>query len=86
MKKSDGMRPTILTFVTATAILLPANAAYAYVGPGLGAGTLAVAVGLIGSLILALFAIVWYPIKRILKGRRTNADAEDLKAPKRPAQ
>jgi hypothetical protein len=86
MKKSDGMRSTILTIIIATAILLPANAAYAYVGPGLGAGTLAVAVGLIGSVILAIFAIVWYPIKRILKRRRTNAEAKDPKAHKRPAQ
>lgn len=39
----------------------------AYVGPGLGAGTLGVIAGFIGSIFLALFAIIWYPVKRLLK-------------------
>jgi len=41
--------------------------AYAYIGPGLGAGTLGVLIGLIASVFVALFAIIWYPIKRLLK-------------------
>ncbi len=51
-----------LFFVTA----LPA-AAHAYVGPGLGAGTIALILGFILSVLLALFAVVWYPIKRLRK-------------------
>ena len=46
--------------------LFYANLACAYLGPGLGAGTLGVIVGLLGSILLALFAIFWYPIKRRL--------------------
>ncbi|MFP4532069.1 MAG: hypothetical protein ACLFNS_05240 [Desulfobacterales bacterium] len=41
--------------------------AHAYVGPGLGAGTLAVIAGLLLSVFLAMFAVVWYPLKRILR-------------------
>ncbi len=41
--------------------------AYAYVGPGLGAGTIGMVLGLIGSFFLALFAVIYYPIKRALK-------------------
>lgn len=44
--------------------------ANAYVGPGLGAGTLGVILGIIGSIFIALFAIIWYPLKRLLKKYR----------------
>ncbi|MDA3894760.1 MAG: hypothetical protein PF482_01290 [Desulfobacteraceae bacterium] len=47
-------------------ILLSASPAFAYIGPGLGAGTLAVVVGFVGSIFLAIFALVWYPLKRLL--------------------
>ena len=39
----------------------------AYIGPGLGAGTLGVILGVIGSVFLAIFAVLWYPIKRVFK-------------------
>lgn len=50
--------------------------AYAYVGPGMGAGTFAVALGIIGSIFLALFAIIYYPFKRMLKRKKTAKDEE----------
>ena len=40
---------------------------FAYIGPGLGAGTVGVILGVIGSILLALFAIFWYPLKRLIK-------------------
>lgn len=43
-----------------------ASPALAYIGPGLGAGTLAVVLGFIVSIFLAIFAILWYPLKRML--------------------
>jgi hypothetical protein len=55
-----------ITFFIGLLTILP-NSAYAYVGPGLGAGTLGVILGIIGSIFIALFAICWYPLKRILK-------------------
>lgn len=51
----------------------------AYVGPGLGAGTLGVIAGFIGSIFLALFAIIWYPVKRLLK-RIRGSDKQKQKA------
>ena len=48
--------------------------AAAYVGPGLGAGTLGVILGLVGSILLALFAFFWYPIKRILFGSKRSEE------------
>ena len=41
--------------------------ASAYIGPGLGAGTVGVILGVLGSILLALFAIFWYPLKRLFK-------------------
>ncbi len=64
-------------WIFAALTLLPLNAA-AYVGPGLGAGTIGVIVGLVGSILLALFAFFWYPIKRALFGnKRDDEDDED---------
>jgi hypothetical protein len=48
-------------------ILVVPQIANAYVGPGLGAGTIGVILGIIGSIFIAIFAIVWYPLKRLLK-------------------
>ena len=60
-----------------TLLLTLAMPAFAYVGPGLGAGTLGVVLGLVGSILLALFAFFWYPIKRALFGRKTAQNEEE---------
>jgi hypothetical protein len=44
--------------------------AYAYIGPGTGAGVLASVLGVIGSLVLIIVGLVYYPIKRMLKKRK----------------
>jgi Na+/proline symporter len=43
---------------------------YAYVGPGMGGGLIATILGIIGSIFLAVFGILYYPIKRFLKNRK----------------
>jgi len=58
-------------FFFLTIILLP-SPAYAYIGPGLGAGTVGAVLGVIFSVFLAIFAILWYPLKRFLKKRRLS--------------
>jgi preprotein translocase subunit SecD len=47
--------------------------AHAYVGPGLGAGAIGAVVGVIGAVLIALFSIVYYPIKRMMRRRRATA-------------
>jgi len=44
-----------------------ASMVLAYIGPGVGAGAIAAALGLIGSFFLGLFAVLFYPIKRLIK-------------------
>tara|TARA_Y100000022_G_C13193597_1_gene349262 strand:- start:30 stop:185 length:156 start_codon:yes stop_codon:yes gene_type:complete len=43
---------------------------YAYIGPGMGGGVIATILGIIGSLFLAIFGILYYPIKRYIKNRK----------------
>ena len=55
------MRTLITLFLLA---LSWPSLALAYVGPGLGLGAIAVILGILLSLGLAVFALVWYPLKR----------------------
>lgn len=43
---------------------------YAYIGPGTSTGLIATILGIIGSILLAIFGILYYPIKRFLKNRK----------------
>ena len=63
------MQVSKITLVIVFFLLLP-EITNAYVGPGLGAGTIGVILGIIGSIFIAIFAIVWYPLKRLLKKNR----------------
>lgn len=55
-----------------------AGAAHAYIGPGLGAGVIGTILAVIGAVFLALFAIMFYPIKRMLKRRKAAAAEADM--------
>lgn len=61
-------RMTVLAL--AAAILAVPAQAFAYIGPGLGAGAVGAVLGVLGSIFLGLFAILWYPIKRLMKKRK----------------
>lgn len=68
------MRLTLLAGLLLVSYAAPAAA---YIGPGVGAGAVAVVVGVIASVFLALFAILWYPFKRMLKRRKAPASGPD---------
>ncbi len=55
--------------LAAGALTAPVQA-FAYIGPGLGAGAIGAVLGVLGSIFLGLFAILWYPFKRLMKKRR----------------
>ena len=49
--------------------------AVAYVGPGAGIAAIGTVIALIGGILLAIVAFLWYPIKRLLakiKQKRMN--------------
>ena len=43
---------------------------HAYIGPGMGGGVIAVIIGFFAAIVLGLWAILYYPIKRALKKRK----------------
>ena len=43
-----------------------------YVGPGMGGGVIAVIMGVLFSVFGGLFAMIWYPIKRLFKKGNTK--------------
>jgi len=53
-----------------TLFFLTTSSSYAYLGPGLGGGVIAATLGIIVALFAALFGLIWFPIKRILKKRK----------------
>ena len=52
------------------ASLLVPSPAFAYIGPGVAAGAIASVLGVLGSIVLGIFAVIYYPIKRVLKRRK----------------
>ena len=60
--------------VKTTVVILPlitaALPAQAYIGPGMGAGAIAVVLGILAAIVMGFFAVLWYPIKRFLKKRK----------------
>ena len=52
-------------------VLLPTSA-QAYFGPGAGLGAIAAVLGVIGAILLGLFAILYYPIKRAISKRKSK--------------
>ncbi|MBB4841134.1 hypothetical protein HNP52_004231 [Sphingomonas kyeonggiensis] len=62
-----------LRFLSLALALTAPLAAQAYTGPGLGLGAIGVAFGLIGSILLAIVSVVWYPVKRLVRRIRGRA-------------
>lgn len=66
--------------IFAAGLLVIAKPAMAYIGPGVGAGVIATVLGILAAVGLALFAVLWYPLKRLLRKSpgKTNAAAKDI--------
>ena len=62
--------------VVMAVVLLPDLAA-AYVGPGAGLGAIGTVLALLAAVVLAIVGFLWYPIKRMMKGKKKPADDLD---------
>ena len=52
-------------------LILPnLNPEFAYIGPGMGGGIIAAIFGIIAAFFLALFGVLYYPIKRAFKNKK----------------
>ena len=61
-----------IIFYVLLLVLLLNEPAHAYIGPGVGAGAIAVVLGVLASIFFAFVAILWYPIKRLIKALRAQ--------------
>ena len=61
------------------ALLLSAPAS-AYIGPGAGISVLGSLLGIIVTIVVAIGAIIMWPLRKVLKKRRQNASAEGEQA------
>jgi hypothetical protein len=68
------MRASVIALVLLLSFTV--TPAHAYLGPGMGVGALAVMFSIVGAIFLALFAVIWYPIKRLLRRGKSDALAE----------
>lgn len=68
-----------MRFLASFLILLAmmAEPAFAYIGPGAGLGAIGSLLGMVAAVFVAIFGFVWYPIKRILKGRKSSRTTDD---------
>ncbi len=54
---------------------------FAYLGPGIGVGLIAIVLGFIASILLAIFAVVWYPLKRLFGRWKKKRGSETVDEP-----
>ena len=68
----------LLFLVALGVVTLNPLPALAYIGPGAGLGAIAVTIALVVGVLLLAVGLVWYPLKRMLKGRKAqNSPASD---------
>lgn len=68
----------IVLLVGLLSLSLPAHA---YVGPGLGLGVIGAILGGILAVFLAILGIFWYPIKSMLKKKKSTTEETEGEAP-----
>ena len=56
-----------LPYLALLALLLTPSLAFAYIGPGLGAGAIAAVLGILGGVALLVVGVLWYPLKRLIQ-------------------
>ena len=55
---------------SSTIFILIITPSFAYLGPGIGGGAIVATIGIIVAIFAALFGLIWFPIKRLLKRRK----------------
>ena len=58
---------------------LISTSSFAYLGPGVGGGLIAATIGVIVAIFAALFGLIWFPVKRLLKKRKEKKEQQQNK-------
>ena len=62
-----------------TLLFLLSTPSLAYLSPGIGGGVIAATIGIIVAIFAALFGLIWFPVKRLLKKRKEKKDQQQNK-------
>jgi len=68
------VRSTLLAALAGGVAILTSTAAQAYVGPGAGLSAIGSLVALVLAVLVAIIGFLWYPLKRLMKGKKTASD------------
>ena len=60
-------------------LCLITTSSFAYIGPGVGLGAIAATVVVIVAILAALFGLIWFPVKKLLKKRKEKIDQQQNK-------
>jgi hypothetical protein len=69
----------VVSFVTAFFMASP-TMAQAYIGPGMGLGAVTAVLGVLAALLLAVVGLIWYPLKRMIKRKRSPKSVPDVES------
>ena len=72
---ADKILPLVLILI----ILIIPTPSFAYLGPGVGGGMIAATIGVIVAIFAALFGLIWFPVKRLLKKRKEKKENKQNK-------
>lgn len=67
----DAMTKLLLV----TTIIFVSLPVFAYIGPGMAGGVIAAVIGFCAAIFIALWGILYYPIKRALKNKKKARSA-----------
>ena len=68
----------LLLFTTFFFIFFFPLQSIAYIGPGMGGGIILATIGIIVAILAAIFGIIWFPIKRLIKKRKKKDTDQKL--------
>lgn len=78
---SDQSKPFImLRFIIVLLLAAAAAPVHAYVGPGAGISVLGSLLGILATIVVAIGAILFWPVRKLLKRRKAAAPAAEAEA------
>ena len=66
----------ILKILVLLVLLLVSPATFAYIGPGAGISVLGSLLGILGTIVVAIGAIIFWPVRKFLKRKKLRKQAE----------
>jgi len=58
-------------------LLFVSQNSFSYVGPGMAGGVIAATIGVVVAIIVAVFGLLWFSLKRFFKNRKEKKNKKD---------